>query len=587
MTYSEKIDIETRGWVYHPALVTYKLSALPQWEQTSQMSEEGEKRKKRNFLEGYSAEFTFLQYKPYTLRIFAKRQRSTLNSNFAERSKTESDHYGATLMLKYNVLPTILSYNHEESTQTGFHITDNDTDEFHLSMQYNKNLGDTRLIASYKDSTQTTDGIPISVLQQKARLQNYYDLTKDKRVTLDSSLIYEDTQSDFTESTRYELYENLSWRHRRNLTTKYTFRYNIMNFEAGSRESRALRFNLNHLLYENFTTLFNADGLSNHFPGGRELAYGAGLNFGYNREIPWGMLNINIGHNYNINNRDITADSIQVIDEFIILTTGIITLLANEHVDIDSIVVTDNTGTIVYIRDIDYRITETDSFARISRIPGGGIADGQEVLVDYKHLSNPAFDYSTFGQSYGISLSFWSAWKIFYMYNHSKQSFLSGIPPDELIDDSIHTAGTELDLKWSRTKFEFKDRQTTNVPTTSWRAEETVTLRPFKGVFSSLYGSYGTTKFKDTGEIEKFNTIRATIQVRTSRRSKLRVEGFRNKISGAAERITDTGVSSTFEWVYRIWSGSLRYRFLNEEDEIFQETRNNHYILFEIKRALF
>jgi hypothetical protein len=586
MTYSERLDIETEGWAYHPGLVIYTLRLSPQWEQRSDEFGIGEETKTRAFLSGYLTELTFLQYKPYTLRIFANRYMSILKSNFAEKSKTESDTYGATLMLKYSVLPTTLSYNHLESIQTGFYPTDKETDEFRLSMRYDKNLGDTRLEASYTDSTETTSGITINTIQQAANLQNYSNLTKDKRVTLGSVLSYRDTQSNFIKTLQYNVYENLLWRHRKNLTTNYSFRYNINKFGGAKSESSALSFNLRHLLYENLTTTVDIDGASNQFTGGRELIYGAGLNFNYMRRIPWGMLNIDMGHDYKITERDITANYIQVIDEPITLRGSEITFLANKNIDIDSIVVRDNTRTIPYIKNTHYKVTEIGSSIGISRI-GTTIGDGQEVLVSYKYLSTPAFDYSTFNQSYGINLDLWYVLMIYYRFNRSKQRVISGIPPEELIDDSIHTAGTEFRWKWSRTKLEFEDRETTNMPATRWRAEETITLRPFEKVFFSFSGNYGRSKFKDTGETERSNGIRANIQMLTSRWSRFTAEGFRYKISGLSERTTDSGVSLIFEWFYEIWRGSLSYRFLNEKDEIFQETRKNHYILFEIKRTLF
>ena len=125
------------------------------------------------------------------------------------------------------------------------------------------------------------------------------------------------------------------------------------------------------------------------------------------------------------------------------------------------------------------------------------------------------------------------------------------------------------------------------MPSTSWRAEETITLRPFKDVFFSFSGNYGRYKSKDTGEIMRSNGIGADMQMLTSRWSRLKVEGFRHKFFSQSERTTDSGVSSVFEWFYGIWSGSLSYRFLNEKDEIFQEIYKNHYILFEVKRRLF
>ncbi|MEF9425912.1 MAG: hypothetical protein L0956_01575 [Candidatus Mariimomonas ferrooxydans] len=589
MTYSERLDIETEGWAYDPALVTYRLRLSPEWEQQSEKSEKGKKRTRKTFLQGYFTEFTFLRYKPYTLRVFANRKSATLNSSFAQRSKTESEAYGATQMLKYKVLPTFLSYRHLESTQTGFFDTDKDIDEFHLSTRYNRNLGDTNLKASYIDKSQTTHGTLVNTKQQLATLQNTYDLTEDKRILLSPSLYYNNTETDFTKSTAYNVSESLFWRHRKNLTTNYTFRYDITDFQATRRESKALEFNLTHLLYENLTTSIDADGVENKFSGDNERDYGAGLGFNYKRRMPGGRLNINTGYNYRINSSEVTSDFIQVIDESITLATGNITLLANENADIDSIVVTDGTGLTVYLKDVHYRATEIDSFVRISLIPGipGGINDGDTVLVDYLYLGNPAFDYSTFGQFYGINLNFWSAWKLYYRFNHFKQKFLSGIPPDRLTDDTIHIVGTELEWKWSRTSFESQNRQTTNIPLTTWRVKETVIPRPFKRVFFPFSGSYGKSKFTDTGEIETFNSARANIQIRTSSWSKFNVQGFRDNISGRAEEIAETGVSSIFKWHYRIWNGGLSYSFSNREDKIAQVTYRNHYLLFEIKRELF
>ena len=38
-TFLERVDIETSGWVYHPALAEYKIKFSPEWEQDSTRSE--------------------------------------------------------------------------------------------------------------------------------------------------------------------------------------------------------------------------------------------------------------------------------------------------------------------------------------------------------------------------------------------------------------------------------------------------------------------------------------------------------------------------------------------------------------------
>ena len=587
-TYTEKLEIETEGWFYHPALLTYTLRLSPEWEQIVQESNESEKRTSRTFLQGYFTEFTFLQFKPYTLRLFANRQTSTLESAFAQRAKTDSDTYGGALMLKYRALPTILTYNHLKSAQSGFFTSDEDRDEFRMDMRHNsEKSGDTVLNASYIDSAKTTQGIPATTEAMSAFLNNSYNVTKDKKMLLNSSLNYREILSNFIKNTGYSLSESLLWRHTRNLSTNYTIHYDKNEDAEFSAEKRSAGFNLTHLLYENLTTSINIDGSSSEFTGGSEDFYGGGVNFNYNRKIPWGTLNINTGYDYRLVNRDITQNFLDIRDESHFLTDGVIALLANEHVVIDSIAITDATGTIVYIKDVDYRIEEIDFSVRISRTTFGGIANGQEVLVDYQYLSNPAFDYSTFGQSYGINLNLWSVWRVFYRFNRSEQKFISGTPPDTLTDDSIHTAGTELNWKWSATRLELEDRQTTNIPTRKWQAEETITARYGRSIFLSLSGHYGVLKFKETDEDEKFYGVNSNIQLITSRQSRLTFQGFEDRTSGPAKDITNSGFLSNFEWFYGIWRAGISYKFLNERDEIFNETRRNHYVLFEVKRMLF
>ena len=586
-TLSERLDIETGGWFYLPALAVYTLKLSPEWQQSFRQPDEGERRTTDSFLMGYSGELIFLKYKPYTLRFFADRHRSTLQSSFAQRSRTESDSYGATLMLKYRILPTTLDYKHEKSSQEGFFTTDRKSDGYRLNMKYDRRLGETLLNASYTDSVQTTQATSIHLKIQNAAIQNYSNLTKDRSMTLSSGLGYRSAEGDITKNTGYSFSENLQWRHLENLSTNYTLRYDKNTSDAFTTETKGIDFNLTHLLYETLLTSINADASSNRFTGGETNEYRAGVGFNYKREVPKGMLNINIGYNYGITNQDFVPGFIQVIDESVTLTNGVITLLANKHADIDYIAITDNTGTISYINGIDYRITEMDPFVRISRITGGGISNGQEVLVDYRYISNQPFDYSTFSQYYGISLNLWSSWRIYYHFNRSKQKALAGVPSERLIDDSIHAIGTELNWKWNRTVFEAEDRQTTIMPFTRWRIEETVTLRPSQKTFLNLSGHYGENKFKDTGDIERFNGIRADFQFMATNWSRFRFEGSRNRISGHGENLVDSGFLTAFEWVYRIWSGGLSYKFLNEEDRVMQQTRTNHYALFEVKRTLF
>ena len=202
-------------------------------------------------------------------------------------------------------------------------------------------------------------------------------------------------------------------------------------------------------------------------------------------------------------------------------------------------------------------------------------------------LSDPPFDFTSLSRTYGIRLNIGSIWNIYYNLYLSKERFLSGIPPEELIDDKIHSAGTDLTWRWSKTGFVFSNSDTTNVPKKTWDIRETVTFRPFKDVFISFSGGYRETEFKDTGDVETFNNIIANIQMLTSEKSRLALKGFRDKVSGMAEENINTGFSAIFEMAYRILRGSMEYTFSNEKDEIAREIIRNHSLLLEVRTMRF
>jgi hypothetical protein len=91
-----------------------------------------------------------------------------------------------------------------------------------------------------------------------------------------------------------------------------------------------------------------------------------------------------------------TGGVINVTDEAILLLAENESELERFGIDADSIIVTDNTGTVTYLRDFDYVITEgsINTLTSIRRIPDGSISSGQTVLVDYSAGENMTVQYN-------------------------------------------------------------------------------------------------------------------------------------------------------------------------------------------------
>lgn len=588
MTYSEILKIDTAGWIYHPALITFRLAYRPEWEQQFITPDEGSRLTMKNFLQGYSTEFTFLRFKPYTLKIFADRMRSTYNNSFAVSSKLDTDTYGTQLILNYQ-LYTILRYEHLETSKSGFFQEDISEDVFDLEMNYDKRFGETEFNATYEDSQRTVRGVSINTKTQYVRLLNRYYITADKSLSLGSDFNYRNLEAPNIRGFSFNILERLSWKHRKNLSSYYELTYRNDDRENFDSEITLARASLSHLLYENLST--NLSGFFTHAgrENGSQQSYGSNIGFSYSRKIPFGKITAYTGHGYQISKNNFTDDFTQVIDESRILQTSELTLLEFENVDLNSISITDTTGLIVYIEDIDYRVEEIDFFVSISRIEFGAIADGQEVLVIYRYLGTPSTGFSTYYSSYGSALDLWSTLKLYYDVEQTKDNITSGLPSPLLRDISKKTWGARFSYitKFTATSLWYEDRDWSTVPTTEFSVTETISLRPWKSFSLHLSASYYRREFKDTGEIDEgFNYSLNSNKLLTLFKTKwstLKIRAF-GKENSNTRRL---GAAAIFNWFYAIWSGDIRYDFYTEKEKETNETRKNHSVIFRIKRSLF
>jgi hypothetical protein len=591
----ESFDMETAGWLYHPEVAAYTLRLSPEWQQTHDQPDPGSEQRGDSFLLGYGLDATLLALKPYTLDLYARRQNSTLTSSLAPRSDSETDAYGASLNLKYRALPTILSYAHSVSDQTGFYDSDQDRDEFRLNMRHQRATNYTRLDASHVTQDRTSLGSTTNTENLFANLVNNAWFKPDNQVSLASVLTYRESQINTstvgglplaeTDDSGLTLAETLNWRHRPNFSTNYNLQYSQDEYDTLSVHRTLASAGMSHSLYENLVTTAAISG-SGDSQGEDNL--GGNLNFSYQRSIPGGTIFANIAQDYRVTNRALGGVDVREFDESHVLTTADITLLDNENVVLDSVVVTSADGSTVYRLGLDYTLQLIDISVRISRIPLGAIADGETVLVDYAYLSDPAFDDAVRSQSYGVGFYLWGAWHIAYRYSQSDQEFRGGTPPDVLNKDATHIVDTDLQWKWSTTRALFEDSdQTAGISLKRWRIEETLRFRPSSRTFLSASAYSGETTFKDSNSEETFYGFRTELQWQLAGSSRLRLDGLYNVVEGTSVDTVDRGASALWEWSYGVWRADASYRFLRQEDLNIDQTRNLRSVFLSLRRDLF
>ncbi len=587
--FRERLEIETSGWAYHPALMKYTLAAAPEWAQTKQDRELGDSGTDKVFVPTYAVDAVFLEPKPYTLHGFANRREISLRSAFTEDSDTTIDTYGGDLRLKYyRSLPTLLQYTHTDTDQSGFFDSTGERDDFQLQSRHVTSKSTTTLTSLYSDDERKSSGDTARVKTFNGNLGNDWDIAGDQNKRLLSTLSYRWTEADSQENWDLLLSENLFWRHTPTLYTDYFAAYEKNESDDFDIESGTFRAKLQHLLYENLTTTATVGADLNDSTAGNENIYDGNLDLFYRRKIPWGALNIRTEFDLRYTDREgFDQDLIQVTDEPHVLTTGEVTLLDNENVDINSIAVTDITGTIPYIENVDYTIAEIDSFVQISRTTTGAIANGQTVLIDYRFRSDPDFDDTVFSQAYNIQLYLWNALMLGYGFRQANQNIISGPSPENRIDDTAHTAELRLDLGWTDTRLTFEDIDSNSgISTRSWRASETLEFRPVRRLLFDITGSFGQTEFKDLGDTQdQYGLSSRFIWVPTGW-CRFIVEGFLNKLSetGTLEETLDANLIANLELSYRIWKGNISY--LYDQSETGDSKRTRQGVRVEILRIL-
>lgn len=580
--YNEWLELDVDGSIYNPALIAFSQYLKFEWRQLASQLDEEPSTSSKGFLVGYDTRLSVLKDKPYTLDAYALRNQDTYSSPFVSRTQTDTTQYGADLRFKYRMMPTTLSVSHSESEQEGFYNS-TDTDD---KLDVMTSVAGFTYNGSYEDRTRTTDETFESHVQSTDHyLRGDHFLDQAKQVRLKSLASYRRNVSDTLDYSTVDLTERLLWKHSQTLESDYEARYQRSVWDESENKSMSAKARITHLLYENLVTRLSGDYAKDDFDENGETAYGGLLDLAYNRRIPGGHLYINLSNEYEVTERDVEERFSQNTDEPQVLTTGTVTLLNRENIDVDTIVVTDPTGSIVYIDEIDYRITVIDRSTRISRLPLGAIPDGGSVLVTYRYLSNPAFDSSIYTQSYDVRFFMWSALTLSFRYRATDERLLSGIPPENSSDSESWGAGLNWVWRWTETSVDFDDTVAdSGASTRRWVVEERLTLRPMRSLFWSIRGRYQKTDFTDSDATEDAYGLIVNQDWRPLRWCAVELLASWREISGTFEDSTDKEIDARIKLFYRIWNLGFKYRLIDHEDRIPGDRRREQTLFVEIFR---
>jgi hypothetical protein len=593
--FRESVTIDTMGWIYHPNLMEYHLSFEPEWQQESfhqspSATDPNHTYGRNTSLLAYDVDTTLLKRKPLSLNLFANRKTAQIDFTNAQDSDLESDSWGSRLNFTNPTLPISVAWARREYDRTGFYHSQEDRDEAQVTIRHNAKSSTTQLNVRYDNADSTTrtpfDTTNIGLTTTSTELTNALSIADDNRVRLDSQLY--NMQADYTDldENTWLVSENLFWTHSKNLMTRYRADYSRREFDDAVNEETRLSADLTHHLLDRLTTDAGAAAAFNNYVGGSEDLYQADLGFLYRRPMPWGSVELGAAYDYGVTRRSGSENTIPT-DMRLTLSTGTETLLDKENVLLESIVVTDLAGAIVYTENIDYQIDTLGPDVRISRTLLGAIAEGQQVVVHYSYRIDAGYDDSRFGQKYRFNLALWSCLYLAYVHSHIDQDILSGEPPNDPLDDTSDTLRLSYVTKWTDTQLLYDTQDRTNGNSSVTRSIiQRINLKLARTFFLTLSGNIGDRDFWELDEKETFYSVGSSLGWMPRWWCYWNLAYLRNTIAGDRQDELDTEFATTVKAIYGLWTASVSYRLRDQDDKENGESLWRQEMIFQVTRRL-
>jgi hypothetical protein len=228
------------------------------------------------------------------------------------------------------------------------------------------------------------------------------------------------------------------------LDTRTAYRVERVDAAAIGRESQRVDLRLRHRLYESLVTTLGVKGATEDLTSGSRDLYGGSLLFEYSKKlVAGGRLSATIGRTYDRENNRFGQSEDVIIGEAHQARLGAPFRLFEPRVTPGSPVLSDASQSVIFQEGFDYTIEFIGEFAEISVLPGGRIADGQTVLVDYRVSVSPFSSTVTSQPLFNVTVDY--GWiSPYFRLQSINRDLLSGFDDGFVSDRQTRTVGVRL-----------------------------------------------------------------------------------------------------------------------------------------------
>ncbi len=431
----ETLNVSTEAYIGHKNLIDFSGDVKLGLEDITLDSQTaGQKTTDSSLLTLFDVRALILGESDLPVTAYARRDDTLVNRDFAGSIDSVTLEYGLVGTLRSKVAPTSLQVFHREQDQTDqlstvdYHQVQDTialdsnvkiSEAQRLELDYTFDRATEEQGSLYKDEYDRHDGT----------FTHLIDFGPENRHNLRSSLRVYD-QTGIADQSLIRLDEQLRLHHSDRLESWYDGTIERQSHAGVDQNFARGAAHLRHKLFDSLVSTGGMGASQLEIPGdftSREIFGSAGLD--YTKKVPLGRLNASAAVDLNSQDNSERGSVLPVANESRTFNDPFPITLSRRNINPASIRVTHLSGFPTYNAGSDYTIDAFPDRVELRRIVGGGIADGETVLISYDVGAEPANTIDT--TTYVITLRY-----------TIEEGWLTGLSPYMIYTQTDHRLGT-------------------------------------------------------------------------------------------------------------------------------------------------
>ncbi len=530
-----------------------------------------------------------LKEKPYSVRVHASQGQTTRNQDFYTSVRIDSKSYGIGTGYRSGPVPFEVGYEYLTETQTGLNIP-SAREESRVTLSAYNDRGETSRTEfdyTYSEFDRRNLGLQRDVgWTQLATLADTERFGSSEQMRLRANARYSRTGSTSRDDEAFQARANLDVEHTDSIDSDYSYSYNQRVSGLSVNSGHHLKAGVSHQWYESLTSSLETNldrDLSTSPDGGLEVRrYGFTWTERYKKQLTDQSI-LSLGYTLRVQpeSRVFKGDDFVVLGEPHILLDGTPTLLDIPYVRLQTVKISDSTGSFLYDQGFDYTLHLQGVFTEIRRVPGGRIANGQAVLADYVAEPQPSGQFISTIHSFTWRFDLWE--RKLSLYGRFARDSKSGDSEVIVNEYQAFMIGVESDLDWLQVGAEYEDFDSTLTPFTSIRLFQRLRWDARSSFSVSLNMSQARTDYPDTERRVDYFDWNARAEIAPSRNLECSIEaGYRIE---QGDGVDQAMITARLFFDYQVGRMSVQTGYDFQYRSYFSDTFGRHFLYLHGRRS--